>query len=276
MVACRSRKGNIYRGIVTGLNNAFVIDEDTKRRLINEDPASAEVIKPFLAGRDIKGYKRPISDKYVIFTRRGIDISKYPAILAHLQEFKQQLMPKPEDWKGEWKGRKPGSYKWYEIQDSTEYYREFEKDKIIYPNICKKPEFTFDDELYYTNQKCFIISKSDKYLLGILNSKLNLFLFEMILPKLRGGFFEPSYVSFKNFPIRTIDFSNPEDVAKHDKIVSLVEQMLDMNKKLDNSKLGVEKEMIQRRIAATDSEINRLVYQLYDLTEEEIKIVEMK
>ncbi|MDM7920373.1 MAG: hypothetical protein QUS12_14585 [Methanosarcina sp.] len=65
-------------------------------------------------------------------------------------------------------------------------------------------------------------------------------------------------------------------MAKHDKMVSLVEQMLELNKKLDNSRLGIEKEMIQRRIEATDAEINRLVYQLYNLTEEEIKIVEMK
>ena len=128
--------------------------------------------------------------------------------------------------------------------------------------------------MYYTNQKCFIISKSDKYLLRLLNSKLNYFLFEMILPKLRGGFFEPSYVFFKDFPIHTIDFSNPEDVAKHDKMVSLVEQMLELHKKLGNAKLSSKKEMIQRRIDATDSEIDRLVYELYGLTDEEIKIVE--
>ncbi|MCK4499097.1 Eco57I restriction-modification methylase domain-containing protein, partial [Candidatus Babeliales bacterium] len=267
-------KGNIYRGIVTGLNTAFVIDEVTKDRLITEDPKSAEIIKPFLAGRDVKRYKQPIADKYVIFTRRGIDINKYPVILAYLQQFKQELMPKPKGWKGEWKGRKTGSYQWYEIQDSIDYYKEFEKVKIIYPNICKRPEFTLDDELYYTNQKCFIISKSDKYLLGLLNSKLNYFLFEMILPKLRGGFFEPSYVLFKDFPIRTINPSNPEDVTKHDKMVSLVEQMLELHKKLDGAKLGNEKEMIQRRIDATDSEIDRLVYDLYGLTDEEIKIVE--
>jgi predicted nucleotidyltransferase len=98
----------------------------------------------------------------------------------------------------------------------------------------------------------------------------------MILPKLRGNFFKPSYVFFKNFPIHTIDFSNLDDVANHDKIVYMVEQMLEMNKKLDNSKLGSEKEMIQRRIETTDAEINRLVYQLYKLTEEEIKIIEGK
>ena len=82
--------------------------------------------------------------------------------------------------------------------------------------------------------------------------------------------------SLAKIPIRTIDFSNPEDVSLHEKMVTLVNQMLEMNKKLDNSKLAAEKEIIQRRIGATDAEINKLVYQLYRLTEEEIKIIEMK
>ena len=87
-------------------------------------------------------------------------------------------MPKPEDYKGDkWEGRKTGSYKWFEIQDTTNYFEEFEKPKIIFPNICKKPEFTFDQSNLYTNQKCFIISLDDKYLLGILNSTFMMFLF---------------------------------------------------------------------------------------------------
>ena len=82
--------------------------------------------------------------------------------------------------------------------------------------------------------------------------------------------------SLAKIPIRTIDFSNLEDVSLHEKMVTLVNQMLEMNKKLDNSKLAAEKGIIQRRIGATDAEINKLVYQLYGLTEEEIKIIEMK
>jgi hypothetical protein len=126
-------QGNIYRGIVTGLNNAFVIDAETRKRLIAEDPKSAEIIKPFLAGRDIKRYQLPQTDKHLIFTRRGVNIKEYPAIESYLKQFKEKLMPKPKDWIGEkWQGRKPGSYKWYEIQDSIDYYLEFEKPKIIF------------------------------------------------------------------------------------------------------------------------------------------------
>jgi type I restriction-modification system DNA methylase subunit len=126
-------KGKIYRGVLTGFNEAFVIDEATKKRLIKEDPKSAELIKPFLVGRDIRRYEKPKSDKYLIFTRRGVSINQYPAIENYLLKFKECLVPKPLDWKGKkkWPGRKPGSYKWYEIQDTVEYFLEFEKPKIF-------------------------------------------------------------------------------------------------------------------------------------------------
>ena len=80
-------KGEIYRGVLTGLNEAFVIDEATKKRLIAEDERSAEIIKPFLAGRDLKRYQIPASGRFLIFTKRGIDIEKYPAIKNHLLQF---------------------------------------------------------------------------------------------------------------------------------------------------------------------------------------------
>ena len=105
--------GKIYYGIKTGLNEAFVIDEATRKRLIAEDAKSAELIKPFLAGRDIKRYEQPRSDKYLIFTRHGLNIDDYPAIKQYLAQFKERLTPKPKDWVGkDWKGRKPGAYEW--------------------------------------------------------------------------------------------------------------------------------------------------------------------
>ncbi|MCI0454683.1 MAG: BREX-1 system adenine-specific DNA-methyltransferase PglX, partial [Candidatus Dadabacteria bacterium] len=266
--------GKIYYGIKTGLNKAFVIDEEMKKRLIEEDHKSVEIIKTFLVGRDIKRYQPVLNKHHLIFTRRGIKIDNYPGIKKYLQQFKEELMPKPTSWKGkEWKGRKPGSYQWYEIQDTVDYYAEFERQKIIYPNICKKPEFTFDQNNFYTNQKCFIIPLSDKYLLGILNSSLNFFLFRIILPKLRGGFYEPSYVFFKDFPIRTINFSDRNEKKLHNDLVELVEVMLNLHKKIQIAK-GGEKEQIQRQIEKTDREIDEIVYKLYGITEEEKKIIE--
>jgi len=267
--------GNVYRGIVTGLNEAFVIDSETRQKLINEDIKSDEIIKPFLAGKDIKRYQKPISNKFLIFTKHDINIEDYPAIKNHLEKFKKFLMPRPKDYIGEkWDGRKPGKYKWYEIQDSIDYFKEFDKPKIIYPNILKKPEFTFDENNWYTNQKCFIISLNDKYLLGILNCKLTHYLFDKLLPKLRGGFYEPSYVIFRNFPIKKIDVNNQDEIKAHDEIEKIVIELLQINKERSEFTLQTKIDQINSKINYLEYRINELAYQLYGLSEEEIKIVE--
>ncbi len=268
--------GRVYYGIKTGLNEAFVIDGATRDRLISEDARSAEVIKPFLQGREVKKYGLPIGANYLILFPRGFTnqncpsksnawdwIRKtYPAIANHLLPHEGKAKARYD--KGEY---------WWELR-ACDYYAEFEKPKIIYPNICKQPEFTFDEEGQYTNQKCFIISTHDPYLLGLLNSSLSFFLFRSLLPRLRGDFFEPSYIYFKDFPIRTINFSDPADVARHDRMVALVTQMLDLHGRLVAEGVPHEKAALQRRIEMTDRQIDALVYELYGLTAEEIKVVE--
>ena len=258
-------KGKVYRGILTGLNKAFVIDQATKDRLIAEDPRSAELIKPFAQGRDIKRYAPITVKQYLIFTRRGININNYPAVKTYLSQFKEELMPKPANWKGPWKGRKPGSYAWYEIQDAIDYYEEFLKPKIVYPNICKQPEFTFDQTGIYTNQKCFIIPSDDLYLLGILNSSVSMFLFTQMFPKLRGDFYEPGWVYFKNYPIHVIDPLNTAEVQQRDQIYNLVGKMLELHKY--NPTTPQEHKQSQRSIEIAENEINYLVYKLYGLTQ---------
>jgi len=239
--------GLIYRGVLTGLNEAFVIGNEIKEKLINNDQSNTDIIKAFLIGKDIKRYQKPASKNYLIFTRRGIDIEKYPTVKSYLNNYYDKLIPGI--------GRKNGNYLWYEIQDTVAYYQEFDKPKIIYPNICRRPEFTYDTEGIYTNQKCFIIPTNDKYLLGVLNSSVTFFLFKSILPKLRGDFYEPSYLYLKDFPIAI------PDETKREAITILVDQILE-NKQSDIDTTPLE------------AEIDQLVYQLYGLTEEEIKIVE--
>ena len=259
-------KGKIFRGVLTGLNEAFVIDKETKERLINEDPRSAEIIKSFLAGKDIKRYQLPTSERYLIFTRRGININNYPAVKNYLFQFKKQLTPKPKDYAGtNWEGRKPGTYKWYEIQDAVDYYEEFEKPKIIYPNILSQPEFTFDSNELYTK-----ISIDDKYLLGQLNSKLYYYLFNKYLPKLRGGFFEPSYVYLKTFPVKVFEENNPLCIE----IINRVEALLQLNKEKQSATLQTQLDQIQSRIDFHEDKINQVVYKLYSLTPDEITLVE--
>lgn len=216
----------------------------------------------------------------MIFTRRGINIKQYPAIERYLETFKTQLKPKPKEWNekkdGKWKGRKPGSYQWFEIQDSIDYFEEFDKPKIILPDISPRGNFTFDCEgKYYSVNTTYIIPTDDKYLLGILNSSLITQFYKSISSTYRGGYLRFIYQYLIQLPIRTIDFNDKNDKAMHDRMVELVEVMLKLNKELCEQKLSErDREALKRRIDYTDREIDKLVYKLYGLTDDEIRIVE--
>ncbi len=271
--------GNIYRGVLTGLNEAFVIDRVTRDRLIREDKKSAEIIRPFVIGDDIRKYRVNFNKRYLIFARHGISIQNYPAIERYLSAFRDRLLPKPKDWSGtKWIGRKPGPYKWYEIQDTIDYYREFEKPKIIYPEIAKESRFAFDEEGRYSNNKAFFIPVDDKYLLGILNSRLTWAFLKRLCSVLgdpdRKGRLELRTIYLEKLPIRVADFNTPIDKARHDRMVKLVESMLTIRKQLADADSVAQTGLIQRRVDSTDAEIDNLVYELYGLTKEEIKIVE--
>jgi hypothetical protein len=116
---------------------------------------------------------------------------------------------------------------------------------------------------------------SMKYLAGILNSKLISFLYPYVSNKLVAQTFPRLSVGdLKSLPIRTINFADPADKARHDRMVTLVTQMLDLNKKVQGARLEQEKMLLSRQIEATDAAIDKLVYELYGLTDEEIRIVE--
>jgi hypothetical protein len=240
-------EGKIYRGIVTGYNKAFVIDDEMKNRLLSEDPNSENIIKPFVIGRDIKRYEQPLPKQHLIFTRRGCNIQKYPSILNYLHEYKERLNPKPKNWKGTaWKGRKSGSYEWYEIQDTTDYYQEFEKPKITWGNLATTPKFCIDYDGCYVNAPSVFISTKDLYLLGILNSKLCFFYISKIAAGRRGGFFEykPMYVS--RIPIRLINNNDPKERLKHGQIIKLVKHIMELHNK--NPITPNDKQRLQREI----------------------------
>ncbi|MEA2014018.1 MAG: TaqI-like C-terminal specificity domain-containing protein [Thermodesulfobacteriota bacterium] len=267
--------GQIYYGIKTGFNDAFIIDTKTRDMLIAEDPKSADLIKAFLFGRDIKRYQQPHGERYLIFTRRGISIDQYPAIKKYLRQYKERLTPRPANWKGDkWPGRKPGSYQWYEIQDAIDYYGKFEETKIVFAEIATSGTFTIDERKFFGETTSYIISSASLYLLGILNSEVITFIFSNISSKIRGDFYRWKRQYMTHLPIRTIDFSDPTDKALHDRIVKLVEQMLNLNKQLAEAKEPQTKTVLQRQIETTDRQIDRLVYELYELTEAEITIVE--
>jgi hypothetical protein len=166
-----------FRGVLTGFNEAFVIDGPTRERLIRLDPRSQEIIKPYLRGQDIDRWASDWAGQWMIFARHGIDIDVYPAIKAHLAQFRRALEPKPADWKPtpaepEWSGRKPGPYRWFEIQDSVSYFAEFAKPKIVYQEIQYYPRFSLELNGILSNNKTFFIGTNDLWSLTSLNSSL--------------------------------------------------------------------------------------------------------
>ena len=269
-------KAQFFRGITTGLNEAFVINSVTRDELILQDPKSAEIIKPMRSGEDVRRYEIRDPDNWIIFARRGIDISCYPAIKEHLTKWKAELTPRNQP--GMTKGRKPGRYEWYEIQDDVAYYPIFDTPKIIFPDICKGPRFYPDEDGIYIANTAYAIGTEDKCLLAFLNSKLFWFLISHIsIPfGVRAGEFRYRliYQYMAKVPIRPIDFDSPTDVTMHDRMVGLVERMLALVPQRRAEKNPQVAAQMDAQIAATDRQIDRLVYELYGLTEEEVKLVE--
>jgi type I restriction-modification system DNA methylase subunit len=256
-------KGKICWGIKTGLNEAFVINQKIKEELIAKNPKNLEIIKPFLTGRDIGRYSINSKQIYLIFTYHGVDIEKYPEIKEYLKPFKEKLE------------NRATRQKWYELQQPQFAFKNyFESPKIIIPSIVKSASSTFDDTNFFTNNKTSIISSGDFYLLGILNSKISDFVIHSISSTKQGGYYEYHIMYISKIPIRTINPNDPSDISRHDRMVALVTQMLDLNKKLQEARLEQDKTMLSRQIEATDTSIDKLVYELYGLTAEEIKIVE--
>ena len=256
----------IKYGIKTGFNNAFIIDEKTKNYLIKSDPNSSGIIVPFVNGDDIRKYKINFRGRYLILSKIGIPIKNYPAIFNHLENYKLHLMKRSDK----------GNY-WWELRPCN-YYDRFQRKKIIWPDIAKEPRFSYDDKKLYVTNTAYILDLDDKYLLGILNSSLAWLYFQNTCfalgdPK-RGGRLRLIYQFVENLPIRTIDYFDPICKSRHDKMVKLVDRMLYLNKQLDKPKTPHDKDVLQRQIETTDRQIDRLVYELYELTEEEIGIVE--
>jgi hypothetical protein len=265
-----------FRCVTSGLNEAFVIDGATRTRLIKEHKRSAELIHPVRGGEDVREYFIESADTFLIFTRRGVNIDEYPAIKAHLETFRPDLTPRKSDRDS--RGRKPGTYRWYEIQDDVAYYDVFHKPKIVFPDICKYPRFTYDDTGIYLANTAYALGTGDKYLLGILNSRLFWFAISNIsIPfGVRAGEFRYRliYQYMEKIPVRKLDLKKPAEQAAHAKMVDLVNRRLALTPKLRAVTSDSEKAVLQNAVTATDQQIDTLVYELYCLTTEEIKLVE--
>ncbi|MBN3037746.1 MAG: N-6 DNA methylase [Candidatus Diapherotrites archaeon] len=243
-----------YFGIKTGLTKAFVISKETKNQLTKEDSASKEIIYPFLMGKEVRPYVIHFDEKYIILTKIGVDIQRYPAVYNWLKQFKPELEKRWD--KGE---------HWYELR-ACDYYDKFKKPKLIYGAITTGPRFTLDTDGYFANNANFFIPTEDLKLLAILNSKLGWFLISNTCTQIRGGY-QLIWKYFGNVPIAKKESPELEKLAK--KMLSLNKRLVGMGDKQTDERKRLEKE-----IAETDAKIDGLVYGLYGLTKEEREIVE--
>jgi len=253
----------IYRGILTGFNEAFVINKEIKDTFINADPKNKEIILPTLRGKDIGHYGIKDPSLFLIVTRNGINVPKdYPVIFDHLSKFKEPLIKRADQ----------GEH-WYNLR-ACAYYDEFEKPKIIYGDISLQNRFTIDSEGYYPLKTCFIIPKADKYLLALLNSKLFEFYMRQTFPILgdpeKGGRILHGTTYMNKLPIKEVTEKEKKP------LVELVDKMISLNNSLNEigDKKTDERTRIEEEIKKTDAEIDELVYQIYGLTKEEINIFE--
>ena len=201
---------NIYRGILTGYNEAFIIDKAKKEEILanckteEERQRTAEIIRPILRGRDIKRYGYEFAGLYIIttFPSLKIDIEIYPAVKQHLLSFGYDRLKQTGD-KG---ARKKTNNKWFETQDSISYWEDFSKHKIVYPNMTKFMPFLLDKKNFMTNQKCFIMTGEKlAYLTAFFNSNIFKICYRDNFPELQGGTRELSKIFFEQVKIPDIE-----------------------------------------------------------------------
>jgi hypothetical protein len=316
--------GEAYYGIKTGLTEAFIINEDTKQKLISGDQKADELIKPFLQGRDIKTYAIPKTTNYLIFLKKGFTSNilgnssnennawvwfenTYPSIAAWLKPFEDSGKKRTDK----------GDY-WWEIR-ACDYYDKFSQPKIMYQAFQVKPCFIFAADEIFCNNSMWFIPSNDKGLLTILNSNMGWWLITKYCTQIQNGY-QLIWKYFGQIPIPNIteDLANKADLMlllnnqlqeltqKFQRTIQRKFNLEDLPGKLQNWYLLTYKEFItelakkkvklslkeeaeweayfleeakqalelRSEIDKTDKEIDRMVYELYGLTGDEIGIVE--
>ncbi|EIE8721135.1 Eco57I restriction-modification methylase domain-containing protein [Campylobacter jejuni] len=259
---------NIYRGILTGYNEAFIITTEKKDEILanckdeDEKERTAKLIRKMLRGRDIKRYGYEWAGLWVINTHNGykskngekikaINIDHYPSLKKHFDEFYPQLEKRAD------KGLTP-----YNLRNCA-YIEEFEREKIVWAEMTKEACFVYDNSNFFTNQTCYFFTHCDyKYLLAILNSRLIVYYMQYISSHLGQGAFRWIRQYIEKLPIPKINSKNKKLA---DELINLADDIL---KAKEQDKNANTQEL--------ENKINSLVYKLYNLTEDEIKIIEGK
>lgn len=252
----------IYRGILTGYDRAFVITTEQRNSILqncsdHEERNRTELlIQPILRGRNIKKYGYEWSDQWLIatFPSKKYDIKDYPSVERFLLSFtKEKLEQTGKKYiiNGEIvKARKKTNNDWFEIQDSIKYWKEFSKPKIIYPNMTKYLPFVYDETGFLVNPKCFILTgKCISYLTAFFNSSLFKFCFKDNFPTLGEDRRELLKIFFDKIPVLEVDDATDAEFRK------LV--------------LDIQKDYSDEKAKAIDQKI----FDLYGLTQEERDII---
>ncbi len=246
------RGTKIRLGIATGANSVFVIDETKKNELIKKDHKNKNIIKQILRGRDIYRYGLKFNNRYIVLAANGINIKdKYPIIYEYLNLQGDKF--KKRSTKGD---------NWYNLR-STAFLNDFQEEKIIWMELTDCGRFALcKDNIYLLNSAYFLIPPnkiSSKYLLAILNSKVIGFYLKLIAETSGMGVARWIKTHVKEFPIPDI----PEDEKV--KIHGIVDKIITVKK---------ESNMANEMVREYEDLINSYVYKLYNLDDDEIKIIE--
>jgi type II restriction/modification system DNA methylase subunit YeeA len=260
----------IYFGIKTGFNEAFIIDTETRNKILanckteEERKRTEEIIKPVLRGRDIERWRYKWAGLWLIgtFPALNLNIDNYPALKEYLKSFGDRL-----NQDGKPGHRKKTNNKWFETQDNIAYYPEFEKEKIVWNRITEEIVFSYVEANYYVLDSTFMLTGENlKFLISILNSNVISFWIKLSAATLgKGNYGAKIYI--ENSPI-------PPITPQNQPIVKQLEKLVDKILTLTQDPTYDTDPQKQEEVKKLEKQIDHLVYKLYDLTEEEIKIIE--
>ena len=251
---------DIYRGVLTGYNRAFIIDDKVRSALVAQDPKSAEIIKPVLRGRDIQRYQAQWAGLWMIatFPSLHLDINDYPAVKRHLLSYDRERLEQAGKTLADGsKSRKKTPHHWFELQDTCAYHDEFLKEKLFWMDLTERGRFAYKKEMMFCANTAYIVSGSSlKYLCAVLNS--DLITWYMRNSALNSGMGVPRWVRFTverlPIPILTAEEQNP--------FIHLVDRILfEMTSGRDAN------------VTVLEDEINWRVYGLFELTPKEIQSI---
>jgi len=256
-------KINIYRGILTGYNNAFIIDNKTKDKLISDSSKNADIIRPILRGRNIQKFTAKWNHEYLIttFPSLNINIETYPLIKEHFLSFgKKRLEQTGKVYivkNKEILARKKTNNKWYETQDQIGFWKDFTKPKIIWKRIGSVIRFAYDEsEALCLDSTCFATGEDVKYLVGVLNSTICIKELLDNSPKTGTG-----DVIISVQALEPLLVPKPTKTEKKE-IENLVDKCIEKLKQ--NSKAD---------ITNYEKQIDQIVFKLYGLNENEVEIL---